>query len=274
MRLVSYRIATLGILALPLSAQWLNFRTPGIPRTPDGKPDLSAPAPKTADGKPDLTGIWGISRQRSAALPSQPPQRAPLVPSGTGNGGLRNFLPPGETIPFQPWAEELYKKRVAANGVGLPSEHCLPHGLPGGMMIPIGFQIMQTPAQIAVLFEEFNYYRRIFTDGRQLPETMNPTWFGYSVGRWEKDALVVETAGFNDLTWIDISGYPHTEALRTTERFTRPDFGHMDLTVTIDDPKAYTKPWTPTLHFALRADYEMIEEICDNERDAVHMVGK
>jgi len=125
------------------------------------------------------------------------------VPSGTGNGGLRNYLPDGETVPFQPWAEELYKQRVANNGVGLPSEHCLPHGLPGAMMIPIGFQIMQTPEQIAVLFEEFNYYRRIMMDGRGLPDVMFPTWFGYSVGRWDKDTLVVDTIGFNDRTWID-----------------------------------------------------------------------
>ena len=205
MRLAWYRIAALGILALPVSAQWLNFRTPGIPRTPDGKPDLSAPAPKTADGKPDLTGIWVISRPRSTVPP-------PVVPSGTGNGGLRNFLPPGETIPFQPWAEELYKKRVAANGVGLPSEHCLPHGLPGAMMIPIGFQIMQTPAQIAVLFEEFNYYRRIFTDGRRLPETMNPTWFGYSVGRWEKKHA---GGGYRRLQRPDLDRHQRISAYRS-----------------------------------------------------------
>src|SRR2546423_4826696 len=267
MRLTLRFIAVLGILALPAFAQWLNYRTPGIPRTKDGKPDLSAPAPKTADGKPDFTGIWRIARPRNAAPP-------PPVPSGTGNGGLKNFLPAGETIPFQPWAEELYKKRVASNGVGLPSEHCLPHGLPGAMMIPIAFQVVQTPAQLSVLFEEFNYYRRIFMDGRSLPEVINPSWFGYSVGKWDKDELVVDTIGFNDPTWIDISGYPHTEALHTTERFTRRDFGHMDLVVTIDDPKAYTKPWTPALHFELLADYEMMEHVCDNERDAVHMVGK
>ncbi|MCU1336042.1 MAG: hypothetical protein JWO19_1623 [Bryobacterales bacterium] len=194
MRLTISLITVLGILLIPTSAQWLNYRTPGIPRTKDGKPNLSAPAPRTSEGKPDFTGIWRIARAPSTTPP-------PVVPSGTGNGGLKNFLPAGETIPFQPWAEELYKKRVASNGIGLPSEHCLPHGLPGAMMIPIAFQIIQTQAQISVLFEEFNYYRRIFTDGRNLPEVMNPTWFG-------KDALVVDTIGFNDQTWIDISGYP------------------------------------------------------------------
>ena len=265
------RTTTIAVLSIILATssfgQWLQYKTPGIPRTADGKPNLSAPAPRTPEGKPDFSGVWQIV-QRRPAWPS------PAVPSGLGNGGLRNYLPDGETVPFQPWAEELYKQRVANNGVGLPSEHCLPHGLPGAMMIPIGFQIMQTPGQIAVLFEEFNYYRRIMMDGRGLPDVMFPTWFGYSVGRWDKDMLVVDTIGFNDRTWIDISGYPHTEALHTTGRFTRLDFGHMDLTVKIDDPKAYTKPWTPTLHFQLLADHEMIEEICDNERDAVHMVGK
>ena len=267
MRLASRLIFGFGMLSVAASAQWLNYRAPGIPRTKDGKPDLSAPAPRTSDRKPDLTGIWLISRQRNAA-PATP------VPSGTGNGGLRNFLPAGETIPFQPWAEDLYKQRVATNGIGLPSEHCLPHGLPGAMMIPIAFQMVQTPKQLTVLFEEFNYYRRILTDGRDLPEIMYPTWFGYSVGKWDKDTMVIDTVGFNDKTWLDISGYPHTESLHTTERFTRPDFGHMDLVVTIDDPKAYTKPWTPTLHFVLQADYEMLEHVCDNERDSVHMVGK
>jgi hypothetical protein len=187
---------------------------------------------------------------------------------------LRNYLPAGETVPFQPWAAALYQHRVETNGVGLPSEHCLPHGLPGAMMIPIPFKILQTPAQTTVLFEEFNYFRQIHTDGRGHPETLNPTWFGYSVGKWDKDTLVVDTVGFNDLTWLDVSGYPHTESLHTTERFTRRDFGHMDLVVTIDDPKTYTKPWTPTLHFELRPDSELIEEICDNERDSGHMVGK
>jgi hypothetical protein len=254
-------------MSILASGQWLKYHTPGIPRTKDGKPDLSAPAPRTADGKPDFTGLWRIGRNPR-------PRPARPVPSGTGNGGLKNYLPAGEDVPFQPWAKQLYDRRVASNGVGLPSEHCLPHGLPGAMMIPIGFQIVQTPAQFTVLFEEFNYFRRIFTDGRSLPEVINPTWFGYSVGKWDKDTLVVDTIGFNDLSWLDISGYPHSEALHTTERFTRPDFGHMDLAVTIDDPKAYTKPWTPTLHFDLQADYEMIEEICDNERDATHMVGK
>jgi hypothetical protein len=267
-------VAVLSVVAIPASAQWITFKSPGIPRTKDGKPDLSASTPRTADGHPDLTGIWAVAFRRPAAGGrGAAPRPANPVPSGTGNGGLRNNLPPGETVPFQPWAEALYKHREETNGVGLPSEHCLPHGL-GSMAVPIPFKMIQTPQQLTVLFEEFNYYRQIFTDGRSLPPVLNPSWFGYSVGKWEKDTLVVETIGYNDKTWIDMSGYPHTEDMRTIERFMRRDFGHMDVEITIDDPKAYTKPWTPTLHFDLRADFEMMEEVCDNEKDAVHMVGK
>ena len=255
------------VVAAAAAAQWLHPRTPGIPRNKDGSPDLTAPASRAADGHIDLSGIWVIARGRSNTPP-------PAVPSGTGNGGLRNNLAPGETVPFLPWAAALYKQREDANGAGVPSERCMPHGLPGAMMIPIPFKILQTPAQIAILFEEFNYYRQIFTDGRQLPELRNPTWFGYSVGKWDKDTLVVDTVGFNDLSWLDISGYPHTEDLHTTERFTRRDFGHMDVLVTIDDPKAYTRPWSPLLHLQLQPDFELIEHVCDNEKDARHIVGK
>jgi hypothetical protein len=203
----------------PVTAQWFHPKTPGIPRTKDGKPDVSAPAPRTREGRPDLTGIWVVQFRRPATPPA-----AHAVPSGTGNGGLRSNLPPGETVPFQPWAEALYKQREASNGAGLPSEHCMPHGHPGAMMIPIPFKIIQTAAQLTVLLEEFNYYRQIFTGGRSLPEVVNPSWFGYSAGKWEKDTLVVDTIGFNDFTWIDISGYPHTESLHTTERFTATRF--------------------------------------------------
>ena len=157
------------LLALPLAAQWINPKSPNIPRTADGKPNLTAPA----------------------------------VPNASGGGGLRNLLPPGESVPFQPWAEALYHQREAVNCKGVPSEHCMPHGIPGGMMIPIPFKILQTPEQL------------------------NPTWFGYSIGKWDKDTMVVDTVGFNDLSWLDVSGYPHTESLRTTERLTRRDFGHM-----------------------------------------------
>ena len=275
----------LGAIAVASSAafaQWIQLPLPGTPRTTDGKPNLSAPAPKTADGKPDLSGIWEYHRSsdpaRAAAATAITPPPEPVtlgVPvAPPGGGGLKSLLQNGDQILFQPWAEALYKQRLENNGIGLPSEHCLPHGPPGALMIPIPFKILQTPAEVAILFEEFNYYRQIHTDGRSHPETMNPAWYGYSVGKWEKDTLVVDTAGFNDLTWLDVTGYPHSTELHTIERITRPDFGHMDISMTIDDPKAYKKAWTILMHFDLQPDTELIEHVCDNERDARHMVGK
>ena len=283
------RICILAALSSVAFAQWIELPLPGTPRLKDGKPDLAAPAPRTPDGKPDFSGIWEYHRWNalSAALPAgEAPGAAPTAAvaapqqggrgtaAAPGGGGLKGILQNGDQIIMQPWAEALYKQRVANNGIGLPSERCLPHGPPAGPMIPIPFKILQTPAQLAILFEEFNYYRQIFTDGRSHPPTMNPTWYGYSVAKWEKDSLVVDTLGYNDLTWLDISGYPHSEALHTIERFTRRDFGHMDIAMTIDDPKAYKQPWTVLMHFDLQPDTELIEHVCDNERDERHMVGK
>ena len=272
--IVSGLIAAYSMSCIPASAQWIDHRTPGIPRTKDGKPDLAAPTPRTREGKPDLSGIWQLARRQNPATAA--PEIIPDAGGDVrpGNNGLHNYLPDGATVPLQPWAQALYRQRVDSLGIGLSSSRCLPHGLPGAMLIPIPFKIVQTPALTTILFEEFNYYRQIFTDGRAHPSLLNPTWFGYSIGKWDKDTLVVDTIGFNDQTWLDTSGYPHTEALHTTERFVRRDFGHMDVLVTIDDPKAYTKPWSPTLHLALMPDTELIEHICENERDGSHMVGK
>jgi len=141
-------------------------------------------------------------------------------------------------------------------------------------MLVSNFKITQYPGLTLILYEEFMRFRQIFTDGRALPKDMDPAWFGYSTGKWDGDAFVVETAGYNDQSWLDDAGHPHTEAMRTTERFTRPDFGHMEMQLTIDDPKAYLKPWSVTLQFVLMPDTELIEDLCDNERDGKHMVGK
>jgi hypothetical protein len=280
---VTCLLAALAAASTVALAQWLQLPLPGTPRAKDGKPNLAAPAPRTADGKPDLTGIWEYHRwsdpARAAAAATAltpPPEPVTLgVPAAPpGGGGLKGLLQNGDRILFQPWAEALYKQRQENNGIGLPSEHCLPHGPPGALMIPIPFKILQTPAEVAILFEEFNYYRQIHTDGRSHPQSMNPAWYGYSVGKWDKDTLVVDTVGFNDLTWLDVSGYPHSQDLHTIERITRPDFGHMDISMRIDDPKAYKEPWTILMHFDLQPDTELIEHVCDNERDARHMVGK
>jgi hypothetical protein len=142
------------------------------------------------------------------------------------------------------------------------------------MMIPQPFEFVHTPGVTLILYEQFIDFRKIFTDGRALPVDPQPTWFGYSIGRWDGDSFVIETSGFNDRSWLDDDGHPHSEALKTTERFRRPDFGRLTLEITIDDPKIYTAPWTAKLNFHLLPDSDMLEFVCDNEKDAVHLVGK
>ena len=245
--------ATVLLLAsVPLAAQWLHYPTPGMPRTPEGKPNLSAAAPKMPDGKPDLSGIW----------------------ASADNKYLQNLAADGIEVPFQPWAEKLYRERSENLGKGRPSERCLTHGVTDFDALGINWKIIQTPGMIAVLYEAYNHYRQIFLDGRPLPKPTQPAYLGYSVGRWEGETLVVETTGFNDVGWLDDGGHPQTEALHVTERFRRRDFGHMDLQLTIDDPKAYTKPWGPTLRLNFQPDDELMESICENEKDVPHMVGK
>ena len=177
-------------------------------------------------------------------------------------------------VSLLPSAAKLYQERLARLGKDRPSGHCLPHGIPDAMMVPSPFKIVHTPGVTFILFEEFVEFRQVFTDGRALPKDAQPAWFGYSIGRWEGDALIVESSGFNNKSWLDDDGHPHTDALHTIERFRRSDFGHMTMQITIDDPKAYTKPWGATLHYHLLPDTELIEYICDNEKDVPHMVGK
>ena len=249
-------IATIAILCVtvgPAQAQWLKLPLPGTPRMPDGKPNLSAPAPRTPDGKPDLSGIWNAD----------------------GGNYLGNLAAEGVEVAMRPWAAALYKERLDSLGKDKPQVRCLPQGVPAAMLVPsIPFKIIQTPGVLAVLYEEFNQYRQIFTDGRTLPTDPNPAWFGYSIGKWDGDTFVVDTAGFNDGTWLDNGGHPHTDALHVTERFRRRNFGTMEMEVTIDDPKAYMKPWkAATVRFKLLPDTELIEHLCENEKDAAHLVG-
>jgi hypothetical protein len=246
-------IAILSVLPTLADAQWLNHPTPGIPRTKDGKPDLSAPAPKLPDGKPDLGGIW-------------------LVP---GLKYLINIAADLKEVPFQPWAAAEYKQRMDTKGKDDPNNFCLPSGIPEKDAVTSPWKIIQTPGLIIILYESRTIYRQIFMDGRPLPADPNPTWQGYSVGHWDGDTLVVETAGSNGKAWLDTNGHPVTDALKVTERFHRKDFGHMDLQITIDDSKAYTKPWTVTENPVLQADDELLEYICEeNNRDVGHFVGK
>jgi Domain of unknown function (DUF3471) len=243
-----------ALLSSPLAAQWLTYKTPGIPRTADGKPNLAAPAPRTADGKPDLSGIW----------------RAPRNSVYMQN--IAADLKPNE---IQPWAQAVYQEHIRNLGADSPRAHCLPDP-PAYYHLAGLSRIVQTPALTVIINEGISnsgVTRTIFTDGRGLPEEMNPSWLGYSIGHWEGDTLVASTAGFNDKTWLDFSGHPHSEALRTTERFHRRDFGHIDFEMTIDDPKTFTRPFTLKAVKTLAADTELMETICENERIAPHLVG-
>ena len=235
-----------------VNAQWLKLPTPGIPRTPDGKPNLSAPALRTADGKPDLSGIWRMN------------------PAAYG-GNIAADLKLSE---IQPWAEALYKQRMEDLGKDDQSTFkCLPQGPLA--IIGVGWaKIIQTPSLIAILYEDLSY-RQIFLDGRELPKDPNPSFMGYSVGRWEGETLVVETIGFNDRTWLDFGGHPHSESLRITERIRRTDFGHLDLQETLEDPTIYARPWTIKIGVDIVTDTELLEYLCnENEKDSVHLVGK
>jgi hypothetical protein len=255
----------LGLLvAGSVSAQWLKIPLPDTPRKPDGTADLAAPAPRTADGKIDFSGIWQRPR-RGGAIPGTP-GRAPAAP----NDGIAA----GVEVQFQPWAADAYKERAENNGKGTPSERCLPHGITKAVSVPEPFKIVQTPELIVILHEEFNHHRQIFTDGRSVPQNRKPTWLGYSLGTWEGDSLVVDTVGFVDGTWLDFRGHPATDALHLVERHRRLDFGHLEIQFTIDDPKAYLKPWMVTMAFDLLPDTELIEHVCENEVDATRLVGK
>ncbi|MGB6944414.1 MAG: hypothetical protein WBE37_18590 [Bryobacteraceae bacterium] len=248
--------APLLLLPASLGAQWLNFPTPGIPRTADGKPNLTAPAPRTSDGKPDFTGLWAIP-----------------LDTAVGNIAVRNVgdLKPND---IQPWAQALLRQRAQNFAKDNPRYHCLPEG-PGYSTGAGGMKrFLQTPAMIVMLNEDLTY-RQIFMDGRALETNSNPSWMGYAVGHWEGDTLVVESSGFNDRTWL-LDGYPHTEALRVTERYRRTDFGHLEITVTFQDPGAYSKDWTVPVRAQFAADTELIETVCNENSDSgqEHWVGK
>jgi hypothetical protein len=267
-------ISVIAMSAPSLIAQWAPRPTPGVPRTADGKPDMHAPAPRTADGKPDLSGIWennrpraGQSEQGNAGAPAPEPGRPPLATFADVGREFKGGLP------LQPWAAELVKKRMADNSKDNPDAHCLPMGNMQFHNHPQPRKIVQTPDVIYIIYEANSGLRQIFTDGRTLPsKDADPWWYGYSVGKWEGDTLVVETIGFRDIDWLDIKGSPLTNAGRTIERFRRPTYGSLEIDVTVDDPKSYTRPWTVRINQRIMLDTELIEFICE-ERDATHYVG-
>jgi len=251
-------LITLIAVVMASRAQWLSYPTAGLPRTADGKPNLAAPTPKTADGKPDLSGIW-LPRDNKRFM------------------NLAADLKP-EDVPAQPWAKALSDKRQDAIHKDDPLAQCMPPGVP--RVDTHGdhpFKIIQMPRELVVLYETSTneVFREIFTDGRALPKTTQPSWKGYSVGKWDGDTMVVDTTGFNDRGWIDTEmGHPQTEALHVTERFRRKNVGTLEIAITIDDPKAYTKPWTVKYDVNLVPDTELIESVCENSRNVEHMVGK
>jgi hypothetical protein len=260
-------------------AQWLNYPTPGTPRGNEGKPNLSAKAPRASNGKPDLSGVWRTEfgspaeneRLFGASLKGfAVPGDDPSTFSKYFLNILADFIP-GDA-PMRPVAVDVFRKNLERRGPDNPSTRCLPQGLPRTDINSYApFKIIQTPGIIAVLYEVDNTHRQIYTDGRKLPVDPQPTWGGYSVGRWEGDTLVVDVAGFNDRGWLDPMGHPHSEALRIQERFHRRDFGHMDLSVTIDDPKMYTMPFTLKVTELLLPDSDILESVCnENEKDRAH----
>jgi hypothetical protein len=276
MRLPAAFISVL-VLASGAGAQWTHVPLPGIPRTPDGRPNLLAPAPRDGHGRPDLSGVWmqvplygkdGYSDYAARPeLTDEEYQRLianPGTPAANLNQNLQFRTIGGAEIPFRPAALALYQERLARESTGSPSERCRPKGIPAPMLPPVPFKVVQTPGLTIVLFEEFNRFRQIFTDGRPKPHLDIPSWWGYSMGSWDGDTFVVDTTGFNDKTWLDKVGHPHTDALHTIERFRRIDFGHMVLELTIDDPKAYSKAWTVRIPFEFVPDIELMDDACES----------
>src|SRR5262245_3370420 len=263
----------LGCGAAPLAAQWPNVPT-NLPKSPSGAPNLTAPTPTRTDGKtPDLSGTWGAEKrvcdETRAALGCIDAQGGGL-PIGFANisGGTDDLLP------MQPWAEALVKQRRANGGKDDPFAKCLPVSVPRGWAAFYVLKIVQTADTLAILDEYMLQFRQIFTDGRQLPKNAEPLFKGYSVGKWDGDTLVVETTGFRDDGWLDVWGHPLTDQGRTIERIRRVNVGTLDVQVTVDDPKAYTKPWSVTRKLSLIPHTELLEYVCnENEKSLQHMVG-
>jgi hypothetical protein len=248
--MIRHLILISAALATTAAAQWLNYPAPGVPRLPDGKPNLSAPAPRMADGKPDLSGVWKAVRGGKYSL------------------NVAADLKPEE---IQPWARALARRQMEEQGDGV---NCLPAGPQVGGIVT-EYKFVQAPKLMIVLHEAGtgDAFRQVFLDGRELPKDPSPSWYGYSVGRWDGDVLVVDTIGFNDKTVLDAFRHPHTEALHITERLRRQDFGHIELQQRYEDPEAYARPWTITLNLELDPDNEILEYFCnENERDRAHRV--
>jgi len=264
---ISLGTAALAVLvaALPLQAQWVKYPVAGVPRTASGAVDVNAPAPRTPEGRPDFSGIW------------KPEDNRPCPPAGCNDMVVsQEFVDIGWGVkgglPFQPWAAALTKERMSRNRFDDPNSRCLPTGIVRMHTTPLYRKIVQTPALLVILNERNAFYRQIFTDGRPLERDPNPSWSGYSVGTWDGDTLVVRSNGFRDGLWLDSNGSPLTDAATITERFRRPVFGTLEIALTIDDPKAYTHPWTTTLEQVIVAEGDLLDYICnENEKSVGHL---
>jgi hypothetical protein len=248
------------------AAQWLEHPTPGVPRTADGKPDLSAPAPRTADGRPDLSGMWGWETRANCGARCTDLQIS------------REFLNIAATLtdglPYKPGVADLVKRRTATQDED-PNARCMPRGAPRIWTDDYYKRIFQLSDRVVILTERNMQYRQIFTDGRPLPTDQNPTWNGYSTAAWQGDTLVVQTSGFKDDLWLDAAGNPLTGTGKLTERIRRPNFGALEIEMTIDDPTSYTAPWTVTLRQPLVLDSELLDYYClENEKSLIHMIKR
>jgi hypothetical protein len=246
----------LGLLAIPAFCQWTKVPPLKAPRTGSGEVDLKAPAPRLPDGRPDLSGSWSTDDNRYVR-------------------DFANDMKP-EDVPYQPWAKKLFDERKdGSHSREDPDAHCLPQGVPKIDSVQYPWKLIYTPNSIVIIYESFNYWRQIFTDGREMNPDANPTWFGYSTGKWEGDTLVVDTRGFNGRIWLDQLGRPTTEKLHVIERYRRIDYGHMIIDITIDDPGAYTKPFRGRQEVHLRPGWEPMEFICgENNTDLPHLPGQ
>jgi hypothetical protein len=265
---ILFGVVLLSGLSVLVNAQWLNYPTPGLPRLPDGKPDLNAVMPHRPDGTVDFTGVWFPDASATAGTRREGGRLGE-------EAGIGLTTEDGSPIPSRlPDASAIEQERRRTGALS-PSNRCLPHTIPDAMLAPAPFKFVQTPGLTVLLFEEYNQFRQIFTDGRPFPPDMQPAWFGYSIGRWEGDTFVIQTAGFNDRGWSfgGSAPIPRSEALRTTERFRRVNVGTLTLQVTVDDPKTFAKPWTSNvIRFRLLPDSDFIEHICENEKDQGHIV--
>jgi hypothetical protein len=260
----------------PLVAQWLKYPTADVPRGRDGKPSLTAPTPRTRDGKPDFSGMWltadGLPCE-AQSLGREFLECGAELPISRYGINMGMGMPGG--LPYQPWAAQQVKTQTEQNSKDDPHARCLPDTFVRLYGLPHIQKFIQTPGLLVMINELNASYRQVFTDGRPLPNDPQPSWQGYSSGKWVGDTLVVDSIGFRDGLWLDIVGSPMTDAAKVRERIRRPDFGHLEVEVTVDDPKAYTRPWTVTMKQAIVLDTELVDEIClENEKSTQRMIGK